>query len=249
MGQFSFSLSDIKKAMGPSLGLVSNRYLVEIPINIKNQKSLAILARSTSLPESNVGVVDYYYKGRRFKARGEHDFAGTYTLNFTDDSEMKVRELFDTWRLRVDNPTPTEASVLGIFGENSFDILNTVLGGLQLINDVKNMFSFDGGSNFLTNTLTQNAGMPSYQMPVNVWQLSRSQDKVFGYQLTNCFPTEIGAVEIADDNENQLSQFSVTLTYSEFTPIKPSSVVESVVRGALGPTVDEIVRTSQSLFR
>ena len=96
MGQFSFSLSDIKKAMGPSLGLVSNRYLVEIPINIKNQKSLAILARSTSLPESNVGVVDYYYKGRRFKARGEHVFAGTYTLNFTDDSEMKVRELFDT---------------------------------------------------------------------------------------------------------------------------------------------------------
>lgn len=55
MGTFSFSLSDIKKQLGPGLGVRSNAYLLEVAVVGAVSKKLAVLCQSTALPERNIG--------------------------------------------------------------------------------------------------------------------------------------------------------------------------------------------------
>jgi len=45
----NFTISDLKKAMGPGLGLRRSKYLVHIPLD-NNGSQINILCRSTSLP-------------------------------------------------------------------------------------------------------------------------------------------------------------------------------------------------------
>ena len=253
MSNFHFSLSDLKKQLGDGLGIRSNLYGIVVPLPYEGSYKLAVLAKSTSLPERNVGTVDIYHKGRRYKIRGETDLQGTYTINMTDDSDMKLRQFFDAWMKSVDNTTPEFAGIVGeMFQGQWADALNVASGVLQGIGQVARDIKSSGNTwlervkNYsvsnLKSQISDNQILAPYQVDVEVYQLAvNNKDAIYGYRLQNCFPIEVGAVEIADENENQLSEFSVQLAYSDFEPILPNrSTADQIIEDVLGDSVTNL---------
>jgi len=189
-----FTIEDLKKHLGPGLGLRKAKYLLEVPVP-KSGKTLNILCRSTALPERVVGTVSVFNKGRKYNMRSETAYPGTYDVSVTDDSKMVLRALFDGWLTLVDDSNP---------------------GG-------QSSSSYENAPKFSLGTFGS-GNQPDYQADVNIWQLGNLGEKIYGYKLQNAFPTTLGIVELDDSDEVSLSEFSVTFTYSESIPISPGAV-------------------------
>jgi len=243
----NFTISDLKKNLGPGLGLRKSKYLLEIPVPGNNGKKLNILCRSTAFPERSVGTVDLYDKGRIYKVRAETTFPGTYNISILDDSDMTLREIFDNWLNLVDQTKPKGDGLVGNFlGDGVNNLLETVDGIVKAANTLKTSFENDSGMSFLLNAFDQNEGHPLYQADINIWQLSQTGQKVYGYKLQNAFPSQIGTVELDDSDETTLSEFSVTFTYSESIPLKDDN--SRLLKGILGTTGESIVNGIDNLF-
>lgn len=242
----SFTISDLKKELGPGLGLRKNKYMIEIPVPGVEGRKINILCRSTSLPERIIQTTDAYYKGRRYKMRAETDFPGTYSISILDDSDMSIRQVFDAWLTLVDNTKPKDDGILGVIGNNATELGDAISGVINAFNTLKSSFEVDDGLSFLLNGITGNYGSVNYQTTVNIWQLDNLNNKVYGYQLQNAFPTTVGTVELDDSDENTLSEFSVEFTYSEFIPLKNTN--REITETILGQTSTEILTGVENLF-
>lgn len=248
---YNFTLSDIKKQLGNGLGIRSNKYVILVPLPGGLSKKLAVLAKATSLPERNIGTVDLYHKGRRYKVRGDTDLQNTYNISLTDDSEMKLRKAFDAWLRSVDNPeTDVDATNLGITGSSTLaDAFNAISGSLNAASELASEYSQSGVSSILKNAFIGNSALASYQKNVEVYQLTKSGVPVYGYQLQNCYPTEVGAVEISDESDNQFSEFSVVLTYSDFIPLDPNeSNASQILNAILGDSTSDLIKSGRQFI-
>lgn len=255
----NFSITEIKKHLGPGLGLRKNRYMLELPVPTIDGATINILCQSAGLPEINNTTVDMWHKGRKYTVRGETDFIGEYTISIVDDDQMRIRKLFDTWMKNIDNTRPDKnASLLGSsFEIENRDILNEIQAGVGLGNEVKNTIQNQRQlADFTIGLVAANSGLSSatYQTDVNIWQmgnLSPSTDadsrKVYGYKLQNAFPKQIGIVTLEDGEENSLSQFSVTLGFSEYIPLY--GLQKDIEDAVLGDQVTGILNASQELIR
>lgn len=76
---------------------------------------------------------------------------------------------------------------------------------------------------------------------VEIWQLSKTREKVKGYRLTNCFVTSVGAVETSDEEVDALSRFSVDFTYSDVEFIKNESYISEIVNTIIGNSGQDLV--------
>ncbi len=244
----NITISDIKKHLGPGLGLRKAKYLLEVPVPGSDGQKLNVLCQSTSLPERTISTVAVFDKGRKYNMRAETTFAGTYDISIVDDSSMSLRQLFDGWLDLVDRTKPKEDGLLGRLGDGVNDLLQTVDGIIQAANTLKTSFETDGGMSFLLNAFDDNAGTPIYQTDINIWQLDQTGQKVYGYKLQNAYPTTIGVVELDDSDQASLSQFSITFTYSEFIPLKNQSAGRTLLNAALGTTGSSIVNGVDNLF-
>ena len=133
-----------------------------------------------------------YLTGRKYNVRGETEYPGTYEISLTDDTEMNLRQEFDAWLNETDNSHKN--SSIQVTGDGEADIQDFTdlnIAGLQ---------------NF-------------YQCDIKIWQLNGFGVPIYGYVLTNAFPSSVGAVELEDAAQSELSQFSVTFTYSESFPV------------------------------
>ena len=81
---YGFNITELKKNLGPGLGLRKNRFLVEIPIPGIEGKTLNILCRSAGLPERNISTTQYWHKGRDYNVRGETDYVWQYEISIVD---------------------------------------------------------------------------------------------------------------------------------------------------------------------
>ena len=249
MANYNFTLSDLKKQLGDGLGIRSNKYVVIVPFPGIIGRKLAVLARSTSLPERQIGVTEIYHKGRRYKMRGETDIQSNFTINLTDDSEMKLRQYFDSWLRLVDNPdTDKEATNTGVISSLS-DLMNGITGALNAASELISEYSTTSLSSIISNSFIDNNILASYQKNVEVYQLNKNNEPVYGYLLQNCYPTEVGAVEISDETANEFSQFSVQLTYSDFVPLLPTeSEVLKVIKAVAGDEASALATSTKQLF-
>ena len=214
----SFTISDLKKELGPGLGLRKSKYLLEIPVPGTNGKKINILCRSTSFPERNVGTVDVYDKGRKYRVRAETTFASTYTISVVDDSNMTLRYLFDSWLFLVDQTKPKNDGILGHFVSKNKNIVDPTTGIVNAANNLGTSFEVDENMSFSLKDPIN--GVPNYQADVNIWQLNSVGKKVYGYKLQHAFPSGVGTVELDDGDETNLSEFSVDFSYSEHVPLK-----------------------------
>lgn len=186
----NFSITSLKKHLGPGLGLRKNKYILEMPVPGADGEMMSILCQSAGLPERAVETVELWHKGRKYVVRGESNFMNEYEISIVDDSSMQLRNMFDHWLKTIDN---TEVRSVGAA-------------------------SFERGANIAT---------PAYQTDINIWQMSGSgraradndSNKVYGYKLQNAYPKSLGIVTLDSEDENALSQFSVTLAFSEFIPL------------------------------
>jgi len=252
-----FTISELKKHLGPGLGLRKNKYLIEIPIPGVQGQSMNILCRSAGLPERDVSIVSTFHKGRKYNMRGEINFPGTYEISILDDSSMQIRKAFDAWLKKVDNTKPVSAGVVGSSFENTIadvtgidNILGEVKEGITAVNNIKTSLETDVGLGFFMGFLDSgnaNSGA-QYQTDVNIWQLSADNKKVYGYKLQNCFPSSLGIVTLDDGDENTLSEFNITFTYSEFVPLENKGITETITGGLLGDDMNDIIDGVENLF-
>ncbi len=193
LNSVSFTISDLKKQLGPGLGLRSNKYLIEIPIQGSDGEKFNVLCRASSLPERSIDTGTIYHRGRRFNVRCETNYASTYEVSLVDDSGMELRRMFDRWMNAVDNTKLNSDSPLS---DGEYVVNVDMLGEVQ-----------------------RGFGKHTYQLPINIWQLDNNNQKVYGYVLEDAFPSNIGTVTLDDKDENTLSEFSIVFTYSESVPI------------------------------
>ncbi|NQU33998.1 MAG: hypothetical protein HQ521_12250, partial [Bacteroidetes bacterium] len=90
----SITINELRKHLGPGLGLRKNKYMLELPVPTVSGESLNILCQSAGLPERNISTTDLWHKGRKYTVRGETDFVGEYEISIVDDDKMTVRQLF-----------------------------------------------------------------------------------------------------------------------------------------------------------
>lgn len=243
-----FNITQLKKHLGPGLGLRKNKYLIEIPVPTVEGEMLNILCQSAGLPERNITTTEIWHKGRRYTVRGETDFIGEYEISIVDDSNMAVRRLFDKWLKQVDNTRPDKnSSLLGAsFEEVSPGLLDTIESGVAAANSIKRAFENPKQIlDFTIGYLDSNKGQSSafYQTDINIWQLDGSGQKVYGYKLQNAFPKSVGIVTLDDGDENTLSEFSVVFAFSEFIPLTNTN--RTIAGGVFG---DQVVDIADAIF-
>lgn len=247
-----FTITDLKKHLGPGLGLRKNKYLIEIPVPGIEGRTLNILCQSAGLPERNITTTTIFKYGRKYNVRGETDYGGTYEVSILDDSEMNVRKVFDKWLQKVDNTKPQNVGILGGSYESGVgQVLDTIKSGVQLANQIKNVVEEpESAVDFFLGFIDKGnaAAAASYQTDVNIWQLSSDSEKVYGYKLQNAFPSQMGIVTLEDGEENSLSEFSLTFAFSEFTPLENQRPTQRLIDALVGDQTLDILDGVESLF-
>ena len=247
----TFTISDLKKHLGPGLGLRKNKYLIEIPVPGIQGGTINILCRSAGLPERNINVNSVWYRGRKYNVRAETDYIGTYEVSLLDDSDMKIRQMFDTWMKQIDNSQPKNNGIFGASYEFGVgELLSNIKSGISVAKDIKNLISNPSSVvDFFLGFVDGTAGTAApYMTDVNIWQLSSTGNKVYGYKLQNAFPQQVGIVTLDDGDENTMSEFSVTFAFSEFIPLTSQTLTETALNAVLGDDVAEILSGVESLF-
>ena len=241
-----FTITDLKKQLGPGLGLRKNKYLLEIPIPGIEGAKINVLARSAGLPERTIKTTQMFHKGRVYNVRGETDYGSTYEVSILDDSEMNIRKKLDTWMKQIDNSK--KPGGLSSYETGLSDVLSVIKSGIQLGNQIKNIIEnpkeMIGGFFLGAIDPGQGASVAKYQTDINVWQLTSGGQKVYGYKLQNAFPQQVGIVTLDDGDQDTLSEFSITFAFSEFLPLSTKPILQQ----ALGDDVNEILDGVESLF-
>lgn len=247
----NFTISELKKHLGPGLGLRKNKYMLELPIPTVSGETLNILCQSAGLPERNISTVDLWHKGRKYVVRGETDFGGEYEISIVDDDQMSIRKLFDNWLKEIDNTRPdTNSSILGSsFEAIAPNLIGEIGAGVKLAKQVKNVLSSpDNLSSFVVSQLDSSQGLAgaTYQVDVNIWQIDNNHQPVYGYKLQNAFPKNIGIISLEDGDENTLSEFTVTMAFSEFIPLYGTR--EQLTRAIIGDQTSDVIGGIENLF-
>jgi hypothetical protein len=165
---------------------------------------------------------------------------------------MNVRKVFDKWMKKVDNSKPLNTGILGGSYETGVgEVLETIQSGVQVANTIRNAVENPGSTlDFFLGFIDKGNAVSgaSYQTDINIWQLSSDSQKVYGYKLQNAFPSQVGVVTLEDGEENTLSQFSVTFTFSEFTPLENKRATTKLAEALIGDTAVNILDGVESLF-
>lgn len=218
-----WTIEDLKRHLGPGLGLRANKYLIEIPVPGSSGKSLAMGCKSVSLPGRTIETKTIFYRGRKYNVRGLTDYGNNITLSFIDDCNSSLRKIFDNWLTSIDNSTQQSKPSNKTVG----NALATVAGAVDFASKSISQIALNGWGNFAADLFSNNLTAPFYQITVNVWQTDQNQNKVYGYSLTNAFPSAIAASVLSDENDS-VATFDVTLTFSEFVSIQ-DNIADSLI--------------------
>jgi hypothetical protein len=90
-----------------------------------------------------------------------------------------------------------------ILNDNDFALRNAFESWMNGINDVANN--------------TGRLAPSSYQADLNVFQLDRNGTPVKNYKFIDAYPTEVSAIELNFDTNNQIEEFTVTFQYNYWT--------------------------------
>ena len=246
-----FTISDLKKQLGPGLGLRKNRYMIEIPATVDGE-TLNILCQSAGFPERNIQTVEMFHKGRKYLLRGETDYTNEYEITILDDSSMQIRQMFDNWLKEIDNSRPDKnSSLLGASFETlAPGLIDNLEAGVKVAGEVKNALKNTSQIvSFARGLMDFNAAVPGpkYQVDINIWQIDAGQKTVYGYKLQNAFPKSVGSVTFEDSDENTLTEFTVTFAFSEYIELRGTK--EDLISGIIGDQTSGVLSGASNLFK
>jgi hypothetical protein len=99
----STKLNELKKTLG--LGARGNKYqlLGEIPTGGTSSVDIDTLAKATSMPGKEIGVIEVFNQGRKINVVGDTTFDGTWTITILLTQDHKLRNDFIKWQNYCDN--------------------------------------------------------------------------------------------------------------------------------------------------
>jgi hypothetical protein len=97
----SFSITDLKTALGGGARANLFRVLISGVTDQPTADLMPILCRSASLPSSTIGIVEVAYNaGRRYKMGGERTFAD-WTTTILNDEDFTIRKSLEGWQAGI----------------------------------------------------------------------------------------------------------------------------------------------------
>lgn len=243
MGVWNFS--DLKKHLGPSFGLRSNKYILEVPIPGPAGRSITIGCKSTSFPERKMSTTTMWYRGRKYNVRGETDYGDTFTVTFYDSGDSVLRRFFDEYMIFIDDSTPKE-SKSGKLPNKLDSVIEDVGNVISKVGHLVANANINGFSSVAFDTFTGRIhDENSYQTSVNLWCMDQEQNKIYGYKFTNAFVSTVGVAEFQDEDDgNKVLDFSVTFTFSEFEPLSNTSLNQNIFTQLFGENALNLVKSS-----
>jgi len=234
------NIETLKSSLGTGIGLRKNKFLIEIPLNNVDGSKLDVLVKNASFPERKINAVKIMHKGRQYNVRGETEYPGTFEVTVIDDSNMSIRKSFDLWFKDIDDSAKTSKGGLGTasFETGTKGLLDILQSGKSSYKDIQQ--ALQDPTNAVSNTLvglidpSQKSPTAKYQVDINVWQLSGTGQKIYGYKLQNAFPISMGTVSFDDSEQNTLTEYTVEFAYSEFVELENTTGIERVANTVLG---------------
>jgi hypothetical protein len=97
----AFNINEIRSQL--TLGGARNSlFQVQItnPVNGIADIKVPFLARSTSIPEANLGVIEVPYFGRKIRLAGDRTY-GTWTVQILNDEDFLIRNALEEWSNKI----------------------------------------------------------------------------------------------------------------------------------------------------
>jgi hypothetical protein len=164
--------------------------------------------RAAELPAATIGTIEVPYFGRRIKIAGDRTFAD-WNVTIMNDEDFAVRSMIEGWQNGI-NEFIGNIRDPGFISENA--VATTPTGG------------------------TQPPGQ-SYKQTIEVFQYGKGGSIIASYQLIGAYPTDIGAIGLDWDNQNQIEVFPVTFAYDYWIPNQTNYTVQN---GGLNPTIYDV---------
>lgn len=213
------TIRDLKRELNRGAGSRTNKYVLEFDMPIKDAPGVAtlnVLCQATSFPQRNMTVATLWRFGRKYNLRGETDYGGSWTLTFVDDSEMTLRKAMDKWHIDIDDSKLQGTGLERIYLKKEEKIKHSEID----LKPREQGFKYDYFSNARVRLGKEyEPSRPLYQTDIRVYQLDQVGNKTMGYLMQNAFISEISQIDYGDDQADQLTKFSITITFSEFLPL------------------------------
>lgn len=97
----AFNINEIRSQL--TLGGARNSlFQVQItnPVNGTGDIKVPFLARATSIPEANLGVIEVPYFGRKIRLAGDRTY-GTWTVQILNDEDFLIRNALEEWSNKI----------------------------------------------------------------------------------------------------------------------------------------------------
>lgn len=113
-----------------------------------------------------------------------------------------------------------------ILNDNDFALRNAFETWQNGINDVANN--------------TGRLSPAAYQVDLDVYQLDRNGTPVKHYKFINAYPTDVSAIELNFDTNNQIEEFTVTFQYNYWTSETSTNALGGLITGGVNINVGGI---------
>jgi hypothetical protein len=169
--------------------------------------------RAAELPAMTIGTVEVPYFGRRIKIAGDRTFAD-WTATIMNDEDWAVRSVFEAWQNNI-NQLISNVRSASYASEQPPAVQGpaaAATGGVQVGN--------------------------SYKQTITIKQYSKSGNIIAGYQLIGAYPTDLGAITLDWDNQNQIETFPATFAYDYWVALSPNGLGTGATTGIGVPATD-----------
>jgi hypothetical protein len=206
----AIKINELVRTIGS--GARTNKYRVLFPLL---GRDFDIQCHEFQSSGRSLGTVDVYLRGREFKMAGDRSDAGSFTVSFYNDPNLKIRNFFLRMIAVVqDYVTPVTVDAATVTDLTFFDrLLNAVNKLEDYVTEVKhNISALLGIAGFEFNTGAW------YMTDITIQQLDENGDISSSTVFHECFITDVSEIQYTDDN-GDISRTSLTFTYTGNTII------------------------------
>lgn len=112
------NINDFKNKL-PGGGARPN--LFKVQIYLPNSADLSFLCKATSLPGSNIGMIEVPYMGRKIKLAGDRTFE-EWNVTILNDTDFKLRNSFEEWSQRINQHSSNEGETNYFYDGDVFQL-------------------------------------------------------------------------------------------------------------------------------
>ena len=150
------------------------------------------MVKSAQIPASSIGTIEVPYRGRFLKVPGDRTFE-PWSVSVVNDGNFEIRQAFETWSRGINALTENVSQLgYGTDGGSSFCVDMTVY-----------QLGRDGQTPNRTPSNPNNQGIDGMEV-------------IRAYKFYDAWPSNLAAIDLAYDANDQIEEFSVDFQYNFF---------------------------------